>query len=133
MIRAWLERLLRPEQQQPVTEPPADVLAAIGSARVVPRAAAGDDAGRVIVMLPERRGFVLTRENAEAAISATWPSLSTHQVQRAAQFLLDHAALALRESAQAAKQAEERSRWKDWKPVRCTDLPDMPADWRYGG
>lgn len=133
MVRAWLERLLRPEQQQPTTEPPADVLAAIESAHIIPRAAAGDDAPRAIVMLPGRRGFALNRENAEAAISTTWPSLNPPQVKRAAQFLLDHAALALRESAQADQHAEGRPRWTDWKPVRCTDLPGVPADWRYGG
>ncbi|AVS70981.1 hypothetical protein C8247_11435 [Paracidovorax avenae] len=132
MVRAWLERMLRPEQ--PTSEPPADVLAAIESAHIVPRAAAGDDAPRAIVMLPGRRGFVLTRENAEAAISATWPNMNAPQVQRAAQFLLDRAALVLRESAQATQQAEDRPKWRDWKPLQqCSDLPDMPAGWRYGG
>lgn len=131
MVRAWLERLLRPEPPTSPTEPPVDVLAAIQSAHIVARAGEKDGA-RALVMLPGRRGFALYEDKAEGAILAAFPGLNAAQVQRAAQCLLDCARVALRESARAASPAEAGPRWGDWKSVKNTELPNHPAAWHYG-
>lgn len=115
MRRGWFERLAK--QPEPLaTEPPADVLAAIDAAHIVPRHKAGEDDARAFVMLPGRRGFILTEERAEAAVQATFQDLNPEQVKRATQFLMTRARLALRQSTQAAEH-DERPRWRDWKPL----------------
>ncbi|WP_367394981.1 hypothetical protein [Cupriavidus sp. Agwp_2] len=115
MASTWFERLVK--RPKPLTsEPPADVLAAIDAAHIVPRFKS-DDGARAFVMLPERRGFVLNDDRAVATILAAFPDLNDEQAKRAAQYLLDRARIALRESAKAAEIAEHGERWADWRPL----------------
>lgn len=115
MRRGWLERLVK--RPEPLTaEPPADVLAAIDAAHIVPRFR-DEEGARAFVMLPGRRGFVLNGDRAEAAVLASFPDLNAMQAKGAAQHLMDRARIALRESAHAVEIAERGERWTDWRPL----------------
>ncbi|WP_354682272.1 hypothetical protein [Cupriavidus necator] len=115
MAGALFGRLVR--RPEPLTtEPPADVLAAIDAAHIVPRFR-DEEGARAFVMLPGRRGFVLNEERAQSVILKVFPDLNATQAERAAQFLMNRARIALRESEQAAESAERGERWADWRPL----------------
>lgn len=104
---------------------PADVLAALEAANVIPRvgAHAADteiDAGgetRAIIMLPGRRGFLFDGETGARALRNAFPELSDAQVERGVRFLSARLIIAAQEKAAWLNAEPESPKWSDWKPL----------------
>jgi hypothetical protein len=103
---------------------PADVLAALEAANVIPRASAhaddteNDTGGetRAVIMLPGRRGFLFDDETGARALRNAFPDLNDAQVGRGVRFLSARVIIAAREKAAWLNAEPEPAKWSEWKP-----------------
>ncbi|MBH5367171.1 hypothetical protein [Bradyrhizobium glycinis] len=121
MMRAIWSRLTGGAAPQVVAVPrdvPGEVASAIQAASYITRefhnAENGGYIGRVVVMLPGRRGAVLTDENAEDLARKAWPFLNDIQVAKTARMLTDEARNALAASRQAGRDADRTDRPRNY-------------------
>ena len=95
-----------------------EVAAAIQAASFITREFWNKEGGghiaRAVMMLPGRRGAVLTSENAEDLARKAWPDLSDAQAEKVARMLLDEARNALSASRQAGRDADRPEKRRNY-------------------
>ncbi|CAN7412585.1 hypothetical protein LJR296_002440 [Cupriavidus necator] len=104
---------------------PADVLAALEAANIIPRVGAhaadteSETGGetRAIIMLPGRRGFRFDGETGARALRSAFPELNDAQVARGVRFLSARAAIAAQDKEAWLNAEPEPPKWSDWKPL----------------
>jgi hypothetical protein len=100
------------------TEVPGDVACAIQAASFVSRdfwnKEGGGHIARAVMMLPGRRGAILTNENAEEIARKAWPHLSDVQAEKVARMLLDQGRVALEASRQAGRDADRPAKRRNY-------------------
>lgn len=121
MMRAIWSRLTGGAAPSVVAVPqevPPEVAAAIRAASFIPREfwnkEGGGHVARAVMMLPGRRGAVLTSENAEDLARKAWPELSDVQAEKVARMLLDEARAALSASRQAGRDADRPEKRRNY-------------------
>lgn len=121
MMRAIWSRLTGGAAPQVVAVPqevPGEVASAIQAASFITRdfhnAEDGGYIARAVMMLPGRRGAVLTDENAEALARKAWPFLNDIQVAKTARMLTDEAHAALSASRQAGRDADRPEKRRNY-------------------
>jgi len=121
MIRAVWSRLTGGAAPSVVAVPqevPPEVAAAIQAASFITREFWNKEDGghiaRAVLMLPGRRGAILTDENAEDLARKAWPFLNDIQVAKTARMLMDEGRNALATSRQAGRDADRPAKRRNY-------------------
>lgn len=121
MMRAIWSRLTggaAPRVAAVLQEVPGEVASAIQAASFITREFWNKEDGghiaRAVMMLPGRRGVVLTDENAEDLARKVWPFLNDIQVAKTARMLMDEGRNALEASRQAGRDADRPEKRRNY-------------------
>jgi hypothetical protein len=121
MMRAIWSRLVggaAPRVAAVPQEVPGEVASAILSASFIAREFWNKEDGgyiaRALMILPGRRGAILTDENAEELARKAWPYLNDIQVAKTARMLLDEGRNALAASRQAGRDADRPEKRRNY-------------------